>query len=1383
MRAVVKKSLRILWLIASRGAVTLLIIVAIYASLGRYYADYVEPNREQILELLNQYSELHLQAGGLRAGWEGLSPVVYADNISISLRKGDPPKFIAQAAIAWVDVPATVRDRAIRLRSIDFTRAQIDTRPSRDSETEPGAESQTPQQRDLETIFASFIRPLRVLDHADYIRVANSHLLSRYGQHDIDFLLERKGDFRRITGQFTVEESPAVFVIETYGSLVDLDGLRAKAFTRLSDLQVDQWLPEKYVASTLRATTEFWLDWNLEQGLSVKGDLSVPSIDLSAINAKLVEPLTDLGFQFSLARTDVQSWQLDLNGLEFDWFGHYEFGAASVAIERGEETLIDAFIPRFAIAPVANMALQSSYLPASAAEILESLAPLGELHNLRLQIPLERPRQTQFSSAVVDVSVDSFRRSPSFKGISGVIMGSIDEGSLELASEGFSALFPGVYEHWLNYSAADGRLHWRLQEDHVELRSSVLRLKGEEGDINGYLGLIQPLKKDQGPTPSMDLLISLGKSHLHFVDRYLPQALDRNLRNWLDKALLGGDIESAAFAYRGSIAKGSSPMDRSLQLRFDISDTVLNFDDNWPNTSALEASVFVDEGRVAASVSEARIYNSTIHDVELLVGKGDDDILKLSIDGQFEAAGEDAVRLLQESPLRKALGSGIANWTGRGELGGRLQLDIPLVKSAGGTRASVDVNLRDVGLSLPSAQLFFNQLQGPLHYSSERGLQSEQLQGEFWGRPVLAKITSTEGKVSGRNDNIEIAFSGSSDMRTLEEWCRVAALGFADGDFNYNGSFKLGGGSPSLQINTDLKGVDIDLPAPLGKISAASWPSEVTFTLGQGDQKLGIQLADRASVDAQFEEFKLQGVQVHVLQEERYLPVMPGLYVGGELPEMELQEWLDVVNRYQGMAAAMPARENSAVDDVSSEDGAVEQVVEKTFPIGIRNLYIDKARAFGQEFEATNFDADQSGTGWRFQLANRTFKGNIQLFDDQRPMKIQLRRLQLSHWVEDEEDPGSPKEGEILDSTAPAEVASVEPVDGQADTAESEGEAAAQEEDVLAAVPEPERVDPLADLVLHDIPPMDIEIQSLRKGKEDFGTWSFLIRHTEQGLRFADIHVDLRGMQIAGVEAGTGARLDWFRDQGEMQSAFLGVARAGDLGEVLQLWGYEKVLDSKSAEHRIDLFWKGSPAMVDLEHSTGTIGIDVNDGRFSTPANPASSALKVANVFNFDLLVKRLSLDFSDMRSKGLAFDRIDGELAVIDGRLEIVNTIDIKGPSSSFVVSGLVDVEQQAVDLKLVTILPVTGNLPIWTAAAGGIPAALGVFVVSKLFKEQFDKLSSVVYEIKGPWNEPEIKFNKLFDIGSSKSKQPKRVDKPLPSESGSPEDAKPEQPDSDSS
>jgi hypothetical protein len=36
---------------------------------------------------------------------------------------------------------------------------------------------------------------------------------------------------------------------------------------------------------------------------------------------------------------------------------------------------------------------------------------------------------------------------------------------------------------------------------------------------------------------------------------------------------------------------------------------------------------------------------------------------------------------------------------------------------------------------------------------------------------------------------------------------------------------------------------------------------------------------------------------------------------------------------------------------------------------------------------------------------------------------------------------------------------------------------------------------------------------------------------------------------------------------------------------------------------------------------------------------------------------------------------------------------------------------------------------------------------VISKLFTRQMDRFSSAVYQVEGPWDDPEVNFQRIFD------------------------------------
>ena len=96
---------------------------------------------------------------------------------------------------------------------------------------------------------------------------------------------------------------------------------------------------------------------------------------------------------------------------------------------------------------------------------------------------------------------------------------------------------------------------------------------------------------------------------------------------------------------------------------------------------------------------------------------------------------------------------------------------------------------------------------------------------------------------------------------------------------------------------------------------------------------------------------------------------------------------------------------------------------------------------------------------------------------------------------------------------------------------------------------------------------------------------------------------------------------------------------------------------------------------------------------------------------------------------------------------------MDVKG-GSSFQFSGVSDVAAQSLQGELVATLPVANNLPWMAALAASLPVAAGVFVVSKVFNKQMNRLSSAVYSIDGTWDDPKVKFDHIFDDSKRRAK-----------------------------
>ena len=88
-----------------------------------------------------------------------------------------------------------------------------------------------------------------------------------------------------------------------------------------------------------------------------------------------------------------------------------------------------------------------------------------------------------------------------------------------------------------------------------------------------------------------------------------------------------------------------------------------------------------------------------------------------------------------------------------------------------------------------------------------------------------------------------------------------------------------------------------------------------------------------------------------------------------------------------------------------------------------------------------------------------------------------------------------------------------------------------------------------------------------------------------------------------------------------------------------------------------------------------------------------------------------------------------------------------IEGSGGYFNFTSDVDLLNETLNGELVVTLPLVENIPWVAALAGGLPVAAGTYLISKVFEDQVNQLSSGVYSVSGSLEEPEVVFERVFD------------------------------------
>ncbi len=164
--------------------------------------------------------------------------------------------------------------------------------------------------------------------------------------------------------------------------------------------------------------------------------------------------------------------------------------------------------------------------------------------------------------------------------------------------------------------------------------------------------------------------------------------------------------------------------------------------------------------------------------------------------------------------------------------------------------------------------------------------------------------------------------------------------------------------------------------------------------------------------------------------------------------------------------------------------------------------------------------------------------------------------------------------------------------------------------------------------------------------------------------------------------------------------------------------------------------WAGIPSEIDYPSLSGNFVVEAGKGQF---AKLEPGIGKLLGVLSLQSLPRRLTLDFRDIFSDGLAFDEIVGTVKVSRGVASTEN-FRIMGPAARVQMSGDVDLSAETQKLRVKVIPSVSDSLSIAGALLGGPVAGIASFVVQKLLKDPFDQLVAYEYGVTGTWADPQV-------------------------------------------
>lgn len=282
-------------------------------------------------------------------------------------------------------------------------------------------------------------------------------------------------------------------------------------------------------------------------------------------------------------------------------------------------------------------------------------------------------------------------------------------------------------------------------------------------------------------------------------------------------------------------------------------------------------------------------------------------------------------------------------------------------------------------------------------------------------------------------------------------------------------------------------------------------------------------------------------------------------------------------------------------------------------------------------------------------------------------------------------------------------------------------------------------------------PHLLLDLVELRYGESDLGQWFFEMKPHALGLSISNIQSVIADAQI---DADSMSRIEWGYNGSEHLTEIDMQLDLGDVGEIFQQVRGETAVSSESGTLDARLGWLGVPWQPSIEQLSGTVDLELNDGKFDAEAD-GNDLLTLVALFSIDNWGRRLKFDFSDLTEEGTGYRVFRGNFGVENGLVTTLSPVQINLTTGSLRFSGDMDLIENQVNAELVATLPVRNNLAWVTAAFMGIPAAAGVWLFGELFKDELDSMASITYLVTGDLDAPDIDAKSAVDAQAASETQ----------------------------
>ncbi len=779
-----------------------------------------------------------------------------------------------------------------------------------------------------------------------------------------------------------------------------------------------------------------------------------------------------------------------------------------------------------------------------------------------------------------------------------------------------------------------------------------------------------------------------------YLYRYLPTLVGAESRTWLHQAFTSGDFVESKIKLFGDLSYfpfndcgnfGQFSVDGRLKnINLDYAPPTKSIA-GWPVIEQVNGKFKFERLGLAVTAESGYLHSGREDRIKITNGTASiadlyyDPLLKLHF--ETNGSGQTYLDTLAQTPLADRFGEGLADVRLTGQLEIPVDLVVDLVHPEQ-VDARGYVALQNESLTLSKDLPVIDDISGRVDFAGETitfsGVRAQMLDGNIL----------VDGSFD--HDNGVVQISGDLGAAAINKLAGLATQDLVKGSLQYKGLMKLNAtGGIDATVNTNMKGLALNLPQPLTKDVEQEVPLEIRFggTRRAADQRKSLSFSYGSNLKGRFERTRMRrGSSLFDRGLITYDLVgnMPetGLAIDVALPSFDWDNWESLT------ALASPAREgNKSGTNAMLPPLVKARLLARHFTLG----------DIGFSDLDLNLSHNSDSALWSAQLKSRESDGVIDWLQGTTatPGKVTAKLSRL-----------------VFGSAAEVVKTDTDPSVTNASAAEVT----------------------LDDSRFSDIPSIDLTIDDLTLYGNKLGQIRFKGSNKERGKKW-----NIDQLHIVNPYATFDASGDLQMTTAERGVRLTTKIEINDVGKLSDYMGYPDKIKEGQGVINADVHWLNFPWVFDYEGLSGNAEASLKNGVFEHLNSRSARLLELLSVQSLQRL---FSLNFKPgtVFQNGYPWNSIAAKFVITNG---VVSTSDltIASPVANILLVGKSDLKERIWDMQadVKPVFDMSG-----TALATGFVVnpfiGIGALVTQYILRNPIEKAFTEQYKVTGFWDDPKL-------------------------------------------